>query len=305
MAGIERQGLQIVDSVTEELWQRLGGVYPDHDVPFWDAEPQAGGPKRCLALVLAYHGGGFSGWQLQPKQPTIQGAVEAALSQLCDQPVRVHASGRTDSGVHALGQVASFATTSTLSLVRMERGLKALLPYGVSLRALGPVPQSFHARFDAKAKTYDYYLWPKKTSLPFLAGRLWPLPYDLDLGAMQRALDPLPGPRDLRALASRGWEAGDDTVRRIVSAKIHHGQDGPWRLRITASGFLRHVVRNLVGVLSQVGQGSLAPEALMEMITAGRRIYSGPKAPPQGLYLSTVYYRREPSADDGGLEESK
>ncbi len=288
-------------AVAGELWARLGGSYPPFDAPLLATEPEPGPGGRQLALVLAYHGGGFAGWQLQPGKPTIQGAVEHVLSTLCDHPVRVAASGRTDAGVHALGQVAGFATGSRLSLERMERGLRSLLPEGLFLRALGPVRPGFHARFDARAKTYDYYLWPGGGARPFLSGRLWALDQELSPGPVAEALAALPGRRDLRALTSRGGDA-EDTVRRVLAARLDADPGGPWRVRITAEGFLRHAVRNLVGVLAQIGMGRLPAGALMEMIEAGRRIYSGPKAPPAGLYLARVYYR-PPAGEAGGEQE--
>jgi tRNA pseudouridine38-40 synthase len=278
------------------LWARLGGEFPPHGLPLEQPEPLTPpGQPRHLALVLAYDGQGWAGWQLQPGRPTLQEAVESVLGRLCGQPVRVAASGRTDAGVHALGQVASFATTSALPLPRLLLGLGALLPPGVLARAVGPMPPDFHARYSAQAKTYDYYLWPRAgTAGLFLRDRLWALERPLDPGPVRRALELLPGERDLKALASRGHEAKGSTRRDILEAKLDVWKEGPWRVRLTATGFLRHVVRNLLGVLSQVGEGRLAPENLMEMLEAGRRLYPGPKAPPQGLYLNRVYYQPWP-----------
>lgn len=273
------------------LWEVLRGEFPPHDVPYLDREPEIPpGGRRHLALVLAYAGGEFSGWQVQPGTHTLQGELEAALARLCDQPVRLHASGRTDAGVHALGQVASFATSSLLETGKMARGLRALLPDGLHLRALGLVPPEFHARYSAQAKTYDYYLWPQAGPSLFLRGRLWALPQALDAQAMDSALALLPGPRDLKAFASQGSEAGGSSLRTILETRLEARPDAPWRVRITATGFLRHVVRNLVGSLTQVGSGRLPPRALAEMFAAGRRLHPGPKAPPQGLYLARVYY---------------
>jgi tRNA pseudouridine38-40 synthase len=278
------------------LWDRLSGELPPHDAPFLAAEPAGG--QRCLAVVVAYEGGGFAGWQLQPGKRTVQEVLEGALSQLCDHPVRAQGSGRTDAGVHALGQVASFTTTSRLSLERMGRGLASLLPADVCLRALGPVPAGFHARFDCRAKSYEYWLWPRAGASLFLRHRLWPLREGLDLERVERALAPLRGEVDLRAFASRlGGEPGD-TVRTMAEASVQ--AQGPLvRVRLTGSGFLRHVVRNLVGALAQVGSGRLAPGAVAEMLAAGRRLYAGPKAPAGGLYLSRVFYG-EPGGKAGG-----
>ncbi|MFZ5587655.1 MAG: tRNA pseudouridine(38-40) synthase TruA [Thermodesulfobacteriota bacterium] len=283
------------------LWPCLLGDFPPHDAPLLSADP---GPdadgRRHLALVLAYDGAGFSGWQVQPRGRSLQGVVEAALARLCDHPLRVHASGRTDAGVHALGQVASFATTSRLALPRLERGLKSLLPPEIHLRALGPAPPGFHARYSALAKTYDYWLWPAATAPLFLAGRLWPLPMALDPAPMRRALARLIGERDLGVLAAAGSEAKGSSVREIIAASLDAPPAGPWRVRVTATGFLRHVVRNLVGLLVRVGRGQLGPEALLAMIEAGGELRGGSKAPPQGLYLNRVYYRSRPG---GGGED--
>ncbi len=275
------------------LWERLAGRFPPLDAPFLDEEPP--GETRRLALGLAYRGAGFAGWQVQPGQATVQGAVEKALSTLCDQPVRVEASGRTDAGVNAWGQVASFTTTSRLPAPEMLRGLRALLPPGVWPRALGPVEADFHARYSARGKTYHYYLWPRAETGLFLNEYCWPMKEALDLAAMQAALDSLGNEVDLAAFATAGSEPGDTTMRRIHQARIGLVDGGLVELRLSASGFLRHSVRNLVGSLVQVGRGELAPGALAEMAAAGRRLHAGPKAPPQGLYLAQVFYTQEPA----------
>lgn len=286
-----------------ELWPGLWGEFPAHDVPLLDenaieeAEP---GAARRLALVLAYEGGPFAGWQVQPGAVTIQGEVEQALSRLCDHPVRVHASGRTDAGVHAWGQVATFNTTSRLAAPQMLAGLRALLPDQIHPRALGRVAPDFHARFHARAKTYDYFLWPQAGPALFQRQRLWPLWRPLDEEALRQALEPLPGPRDLKPFASQGDEAAGSTVRQVFEARLTIGERGLWRVRLTASGFLRHVVRNLVGELVMVGLGKARPESILEACTAGRRARSGPKAPACGLYLNRVYYGPWPGAPRPG-----
>ncbi len=295
-------------TAAEELWQRLGGDFPPHDVPFLPAEeaaPPPGAPRgmpRNLALVLAYDGGGFAGWQAQAKARTVQVALEAALCRLCDHHLRVHASGRTDAGVHAWGQVASLVTTSRLPLPRLAAGLAALLPPEIHLRALGPVDPAFHARFSSLAKTYDYYLWPLAPASLFLRQRLWALPHPLDADAVTQALTLFVGEQDMKALASQGSEAKGPTTRRVLEASLLASPSGPWRVRLTATGFLRHAVRNLVGILSQIGQGRLMPADLPRMLAAGRRLLAGPQAPAHGLYLNRVYYQPGSLALDPGEE---
>lgn len=280
------------------LWDRLRGEFPPHDVPFV-SRPRPEG-RRTLALVLAYDGSAFKGWQVQPGRRTIQGELERALARLCDQPVRLQASGRTDTGVHAWGQVAHFQTGSGLECGRLLAGLRALAPSEVWVRELGEVAPDFHARYQARAKTYDYYLWPAARAPLFLRRRLWALPEQLDPEAVRRALALLTGEHDLRAFASRGMEAKGTTLRRILEAELRIGSDGLWRIRLTATGFLRHAVRNLVGTCCQVGRRRLAPEAVAEMLVAGSRLYPGPKAPPGGLYLNRVYYQHPAGAPAGG-----
>jgi tRNA pseudouridine38-40 synthase len=204
--------------------------------------------------------------------------------------------GRTDAGVHAWGQVATFNTTSRLAAPQMLAGLRALLPEEIHPRALGRVALDFHARFSAQAKTYDYFLWPQAGPALFQRQRLWPLWRPLDEEALRQALEPLPGPRDLKPFASQGAEAAGSTVRRVFEARLDLGPRGLWRVRLTASGFLRHVVRNLVGELVMVGLGKARPDSILEACAAGRRARTGPKAPACGLYLNRVYYQAYPGA---------
>jgi tRNA pseudouridine38-40 synthase len=273
----------------------LRGEFPPHDAPFLPEDEPAADGRRSLALVLAYDGTRFAGWQWQTNRRTVQGVVEARLSRLCHQPVRLEASGRTDAGVHAWGQVAGFTTSSSLEIGRMLRGLRALLPPDVHPRRLGPTPPDFHARYSARAKTYDYFIWPRARAPLFMRQRLWPLDQALDAGAVSAALAQVRGEHDLRAFACRGGEVKGSTVRRILEASLTAPEQGPWRVRLTGTGFLRHAVRNLVGACVQAGMGRLPPEAVGEMLAAGRRLYSGPKAPAAGLYLNRVYYQNPPA----------
>jgi tRNA pseudouridine38-40 synthase len=268
---------------------RLRGNFPALSVPFLEREQPAENGLRHLALALAYNGAPWAGWQLQPRRPTIQGAVEQALGRLCAQPVRLTASGRTDAGVHAWGQVADFRTTSRLPAPAMLAGLRKLLPSSIFPLALGPVGPDFHARYSAQAKTYDYYLAPGLNCPAFLEAWLWALPWQLDQAAIREALALCPGRRDMRALSSGAQPGAAGTVRQIMEASLRASPD-LWRIRVTASGFLRHALRGLVGILVKIGQGKLTPAQLEQMLAQGVKLYSAPKAPPCGLYLSQVHY---------------
>jgi tRNA pseudouridine38-40 synthase len=176
----------------------------------------------------------------------------------------------------------------------MRRGLASLLPEDVHVRELGPVQEGFHARFDCVAKTYHYYLWPQAKAPLFMHSRLWALRAGLDPATMTQALAQVRGEHDLLAFASRlGQVEEGSTVRRVLEAELD--ASGPvWLVRLTGSGFLRHVVRNLVGACVQVGMGRQKPQVIGEMLAARRRLYAGPKAPAGGLYLASVYYSDPP-----------
>jgi tRNA pseudouridine38-40 synthase len=273
----------------ELFLSRLQGHFPAPEVPFLHQDLSDAGGRRHLALVLAYQGSEWAGWQIQPGRPTVQEAVEQALGCLCAQPVRLAASGRTDSGVHAWGQVASFTTASPLPAAAMLRGLGRLLPASIFPLALGPVSPGFHARYSARGKTYDYYLAPAMTCPAFLRSLLWPLPGGLQEEPVREALALCLGDQDMRALSSGAPETSG-TIRHIMEARLDISA-GLWRVRLTASGFLRHAVRNLVGILTRIGQGKLSPGQLGQMLTAGEKLYPAPKAPPAGLYLQKVRYQ--------------
>ena len=268
---------------------RLWGHFPQPTVPFIGRDLADEHGLRYLALVLAYQGGPWAGWQLQKEAPSIQGELEKVLSKLCGHEVRVAASGRTDAGVHAFGQVASFATHSRLPLNEMLPALISMLPDSIFPLTLGAVNKDFHARFHALAKTYDYYLAPHISCGAFLTPFLWPIDKALEEKPVKTALMMCVGRRDMRALSSGAPEKGGSTVRNILEARLDV-KPGLWRIRLTAQGFLRHAVRNLVGILVNIGQGRLTPGQLLEMLRAGEKLYSAPKAPPNGLYLQKVYY---------------
>lgn len=269
---------------------RLWGHFPNPTVPFTAGLAFDEQGQRHLALVVAYQGSKWAGWQYQASLPTIQNALELVLSRLCDHEVRIHASGRTDAGVHAFGQVASFSTTSRMPADKMLAAMRSMLAPGIFPIALGPVTPEFHARYSALAKTYDYYIAPAVPTAAFLEPFVWPLPHDLNEAAMRQALMFFIGSQDLRALATGHNESA---MRNILEANLS-AKPGLWRIRLTAQGFLRHVVRNLVGILVHIGSGKLRPGQLGEMIRAGEKLYSAPKAPANGLYLQKVYYHPWP-----------
>ena len=276
----------------ELFFTRLWGHFPGHTVPFISQDEPDENGLRHLALVLAYQGGNWAGWQRQNDRPSLQAAVELVLGRLCGHELRVHASGRTDAGVHAFGQVVSFTTSSRLPLAQMLSALRSMLVNSIYAVSLGPVSPGFHARYSALAKTYDYYLATGMPTIAFVEPFLWGMSYKLDPKPVGQALMLFSGKQNLRAL-STGQANNENTMRQIHEARLD-AKPGLWRIRITAQGFLRHVVRNLVGILVQIARHELKPGQLAEMLRAGEKLYPAPKAPPNGLYLNKVYYHPWP-----------
>ena len=244
---------------------------------------------KNIRLVLEYDGTGLAGWQRQPNRPTIQGLVEEALSRVLDRPATLHGAGRTDAGVHARGQTANFRTDSPRTLEEIVRGGNALLPAQIALLSAVEVPLDFHARYSAKSKVYDYdlLLTPVKTALQ--ARYVWPQPPGLDLEAMSRALGLLLGRHDFSSFQSTGTEV-KTAVRDMLAAELTEGPGGLVRISLEADGFLRHMVRAVVGTLVLVGRGRIGLDDFEAILLARDRSRAGPTAPPQGLFLRAVKY---------------
>lgn len=242
---------------------------------------------RNLKLTLAYDGTGFSGWQVQPSRRTIQGELEAALMEIEGSAVKAHGSGRTDAGVHALGQTASFRLANPIPCVNLRRALNHTLPPAIRALEVEEVPEDFHARHSAVAKTYEYRIHRGEVCPPFDRRYVYHLPYPLDEETMIRAAPRFEGTRDFRSLATRDGEEKESTVRTVFSSVLRRDDD---RLiyRVRGSGFLYNMVRNIVGTLIETGRGNLPP--VDEILAAGDRSAAGPTAPPQGLFLESVEY---------------
>lgn len=244
-----------------------------------------------LALGVEYKGTAFSGWQSQSGVRTVQDCVEYALSRVADYPVRVVTAGRTDTGVHATGQVVHFDTGSSRSGYSWIRGANSHLPADVRVLWVRPVPENFHARFSALERGYRYVLYCS-TSRPAILGDLctW-VYYDLAVHPMQEAAALLLGKHDFSAFRAAGCQARTPsrTVRRVALSR-----SGPWLwLDITADAFLQHMVRNIVGTLMAVGRGERGPDWFKQVLQSADRTRAGAAAPPEGLYLTEVRYPAE------------
>ncbi len=245
--------------------------------------------ERTICLTLEYDGSAYHGWQRQRHGPTIQETLEICLARLTGHPVTVYGSGRTDAGVHALGQVAHFHTPTTLPLPAFREGLNSLLPRDMVVLEAKEAAGTFHARYAAKAKTYEYRILNRPMPSALHRQYCWWLAKPLDLELMAAATAVVLGTHDFAALQASGSSV--QTTHRTVTAAAWEEKPGGWRyFRITANGFLRGMVRTLVGTLVEVGWGKRPPADLGKILAARDRRLAGPTAPARGLYLVAVQY---------------
>jgi tRNA pseudouridine38-40 synthase len=251
-------------------------------------------------LTIEYDGTLYSGWQRQAEEPTVQAEIERALAVMTRATITLIAAGRTDAGVHALGQAANFRCDTRLGPEAILKGLNSLLPADIAIRECRRVPEAFHARFDAKSKIYRYHILNRDARSAVGRNYAWFLHRPLDLGAMRQATELMVGRHDFKAFESTGSPRAH-TVRNVLHADWEEGEDRRLTFQIEADGFLRCMVRNIVGTLVAVGLGRLSPGAVREIIESRDRRRAGAAAPPQGLFLMVVRYdpspsgRREPS----------
>jgi tRNA pseudouridine38-40 synthase len=248
---------------------------------------------RNLKLTLAYDGSEFAGWQVQPDDVTVQGTLASAIGRITGENVLPQGSGRTDSGVHALAQVATFATESSVPTANFVKALNDILPPSVRVLEVAEAAADFHARKSARKKTYRYRIFRAAICPPFLARYVWHYPYPLNEQAMMRAAGLVEGEHDFTSFAAVDPERGRDVpvsnVRQIFSSHWERQED-EFVYTVTGSGFLHHMVRNLVGTFILVGKGTLRPEDMTRILEARIRSAAGATAPPGGLYLVNVEY---------------
>lgn len=246
-------------------------------------------PPRTIRLLVQYDGTRYLGWQRLGGEPrTIQGRLEAVLSRMSGEAVQVVGAGRTDAGVHALGQVASFRAASPLPAQDILEYCNRYLPEDITVRAADEADPRFHARYRASGKRYEYRIDNQPVPDVFRRRYAWHVPDSLDLEAMRRAASPLVGEHDFRsftALKSRS----KSTVRHLRSLRVESGQ-GLVRLHLEADGFLYNMARVIVGTLVEAGLGRMAPERVAEILAARDRSLAGPTAPAHGLFLAEVLY---------------
>jgi len=250
---------------------------------------------RHFKLTIAYDGTDFHGWQIQANRPTIQGEIVSVLQQLTQEKIMLHGAGRTDAGVHALGQVASFRTQSGLSAQEFQRALNALLPPTIRIVGAEEVGPDFNARWSARGKTYRYRLYRGKVVPPAIWRYVLHYPFPLDEDAMRDAAARFVGMHDFASFAASTGSEDDDkersTEREIYSAELARAPDNE-ELVFTVRGrsFLRYMVRKMVGTLLDVGRGKLMPADIERLYELRDRSKSGPTVPPQGLVMVEVQH---------------
>lgn len=241
-----------------------------------------------VAVGVEYDGSGLLGWQAQKDGPSVQQALEQALSAIADEPVGVVGAGRTDAGVHATGQVAHFDTSARRSARAWVLGANTQLPAGISLQWARETDDAFHARFSARARSYSYLLLNRESRPALWRQRAWWVHRPLDAGLMHAAGQQLVGEHDFSAF--RAAECQSKSPRRCLERLTVRRHGEFLRLDVTANAFLHHMVRNIVGTLAAVGRGDRPPEWVAEVLEGRERSLGGATAPAEGLYLVHVDY---------------
>ncbi|MBI2986253.1 MAG: tRNA pseudouridine(38-40) synthase TruA [Deltaproteobacteria bacterium] len=241
-----------------------------------------------IKLTIEYDGTNYHGWQVQPNGQTIQEVLERALEKILGVKTRLNGSGRTDAGVHALGQVANFIYAGDLDVGLLQKGLNALTPQDIVVKQVELVADSFDARRDAKSRVYQYRIWNHPIPSAFYRRFSWHIRDRLDLLSMQEAIQSLEGEHDFGSFQAAGCDA-EHAVRKIFHNSLSP-KDGFLVYTVEATAFLRHMVRNIVGTLVEVGRRERSAADFADLLKAEDRRLAGPTAPPHGLFLVEVKY---------------
>ena len=246
-------------------------------------------PRR-VKLTVAYDGTAYAGWQVQPNGRSIQATMEEALARILQEPVRLRAAGRTDAGVHAREQVVDFSDAGARDLETIVHGGNALLPPDIRVLSATVAPETFDARRHAREKEYRYFLYLSPVDSPFLSRYAWHIEKPLDLDAVREGLSHLVGEHDFSSFRGQGCNAASP-VRTIFRAEVAgHDVPGLFSIDVAGAGFLRHMVRNIVGTVVNAGKGKHSADHVGEILRARDRSSAGVNAPPRGLFLWRVAY---------------
>jgi len=244
---------------------------------------------RNIKITIEYDGTNYYGWQKQPQGPTIEPEIEKTLKNMTGEDISLSGSGRTDSGVHAFAQVANFKTNSNIKSIEFQMGLNSSLPKDITILNAKEVDPDFHAQFSAKSKTYIYTILNSPHPSALLRKRAWFVPLELNINYMKEAAEYLIGEHDFKAFAQSGIEV-KTTVRNILNVSLEQKENNIILFSIEATGFLKRMVRLIIGTLVQVGKGKITPLDFAQILNSGEKTKFVYAAPPQGLYLKEVKY---------------
>lgn len=244
---------------------------------------------RNIKIAIEYDGTHYHGWQRQKDELTIQEVLEDRIGVITGERVTLIGSGRTDAGVHALNQVANFSIQSEIDELSLLRAINSLVPKDIAVKSLEEVDRTFHARFDVKRKAYIYRIFNRPVRSPLYRNFTWQIHGTLDVDAMGRAAQSLEGRHDFSSFCAANGDSLHH-VRTITTANFIVSKSGIITFSIEADGFLRYMVRNIVGTLVDVGRGKIDNDCFIEILHARDRTQAGMTAPPQGLFLKAVYY---------------
>jgi len=252
-------------------------------------------PERYIKLVISYDGSEFSGWQRQENARTVQQEIEQALTTMSCEPIALHGAGRTDAGVHAEAMVAHFATHARITTEAFQRGLNSILPLSIRILAATETDATFHARFSATGKEYHYHIFTGAIQPPLERCQVYHYHYKLDQQLIHQCLQKICGTHDFSSFENSGTRdksrlSGRGAVRTIYNATLLTADDDYMTLRFIGDGFLRNMVRNIVGTILEVGRGKFSVTDFADMLQARDRSSAGPTAPAHGLRLKQVYY---------------
>lgn len=256
---------------------------------------------RTIKLLIQYNGAGFSGWQIQPGKRTVQGTLQDTLRKVLCDDIALLGCSRTDAGVHALGQVAHFKTKNPIALSKLHQALKRLMPDDIAVIKVTDEAATFHSQHKAKKKLYRYWIWNAPIVQPHLKGMSWHIPKPLNLLAMKKAAKYLVGTHDF--MSFRAADATTKTsVRTIYQIRFRKadwvgkvfenskGGQGLFCIEFVGNGFLKNMIRNIMGTLVDIGRGRIPPEEMKVILKSRDRQQAGMKVPAQGLFLVKVYY---------------
>ena len=243
---------------------------------------------RNISLLVSYDGTAYHGWQCQPNAITIQETLQKVIERITNRQVKLYGGARTDRGVHALGQVVNFHSDTGIDLKALEKGINSLLPPDIRLERAGEVPGDFHSRYSAKSKTYVYCIRNAPHNSPFYGRYSWHIRHALDVSSMRGAIQNIKGSHDFSAFKKQD-ETYRSTVREVLRAGVLRRKDFVYVV-LEATGFLRYMVRNIVGTLELVGSEKLTSDRFREILESGDRRKAGPTAPAMGLFLKEIKY---------------